>query len=76
MREQNMGRFPEKHAFGAKKLAFQVKKVAKLKKGGRKEGVKKSALKNTKNKRGRSKKLKKRQARKEGGIGRPPLWTT
>ena len=32
MREQNMGRFPEKHAFGAKKLAFQVKKVAKEKK--------------------------------------------
>ena len=56
MREQNMGRFPEKHAFGAKKLAFQAKKVAKeKKKGGRKEGAKKSALKTTKNKRGRSK---------------------
>ena len=48
MHKQNMGRFPDKHAFGANKLAFQVKKVAKLKKGGRKEGVKKSALKNTK----------------------------
>ena len=54
VREQNMGRFPEKHAFGAKKLAFQVKKVAK-KKRGRKEGFKKSALKTTKNKRVRSK---------------------
>ena len=30
-----MGRFSEKNAFGAKKLAFQVKKVAQKKEGGK-----------------------------------------
>ena len=57
MREQNMGRFLEKHAFGAKKIGFSSQKSCKRKKKeGGKRAFKKSALKTTKNKRGCSKK--------------------